>query len=50
MKWLDVIIDSMDMFEQALLQLLLLWEMVKGREASCPEVHGATTSPTRLSD
>ena len=50
MKWLDVIIDSMDMFEQALLQLLLLWEMVKDREASCPEVHGATTSPTRLSD
>ena len=36
-------------FEQALL-LLLLWEMVKDREASCPEVHGAAKSQTRLSD
>ena len=50
MKWLDVIIDSMDMFEQALLQLLLLWEMVKDREASCPEVHGAIKNQIRLND
>ena len=34
-------------FEQA---LLLLWDMVKDREASCPEVHGAAKSQTRLSN
>ena len=40
MKWLDGIIDSMDM------SLSKLWEMVKDREASHAAVHEATKSQT----
>ena len=44
MKWLDGIIDSMDMC------LSKLQETVKNREACHAAVHGVTKSQTRLSD
>ena len=44
MKWLDGILDSMDM------SLSKLWEIVKDRDAGHTAVHGVTKSQTRLSD